>query len=527
MLINTLPIPVSLPEEKPVVVAKSKAKKEPKAPGPLGMVFWVDGGAVPNPGNAGWGAHGILFEHTLPTKGSGMSDHVISDAGYVTKVDAVLSPKTKLVTPISYFDGMGSFEGKVSNNRAEITALLRSFNTALEYNLTTLHVFTDSEYVRQGVNERARKWQKNNWLKPDMEPPHNLDEWKAVLAALDLLQERNVKVKVEWVKAHNGNFGNEIVDKYASIGVRHSASGMVKEDMFISPAQGYWKYDTERHPMLNHRRMYFNSLAESIIPGEYYVGEHGTDDNLTGKRMADGAYALLRLKTPDPVLEAVRDYTCKIAGGRNEIMIARVDYMFRADVHSNLSRWGGVSTYPKTPGSISLDGMDKDTMTTAMTAPRISQRTVDAIVEMSIVLDKFLGRSSDTVVGDDLVTTDLTSIIYESEEKTDKKGVVTTSLKLRPQFVVGYSEMKVGLNYRRQDGSLDTVDVILSLGIDLLDRNGLRRLEEENPVVTLVTWSEEPAAFRFATIIQTKDDVGIWSGFYSNLRLILPKVVAA
>jgi hypothetical protein len=60
------------------------------------------------------------------------------------------------------------------------------------------------------------------------------------------------------------------------------------------------------------------------------------------------------------------------------------------------------------------------------------------------------------------------------------------------------------------------------MGIDLLDRNSLRKLEELNPKVTVVTWKTGDNVFQYATVIEAGDDIGIWASVNSNIRVVTP-----
>lgn len=488
----------------------------------IGMMVHTDGsaratgpGMPASRGHAGWGLHGYLYEDVEPTKGTGNPDYVLTAEDYLSKAEKAVAPDTKIVTPLKYFDGWGSFAEVQTNNYGELVGAIKALELALEHNAMVIKIISDSQYVGKG-SEWSRGWRKNNWMKSDGLPPANVNEWSRFLDLFDELTAKGVVIKIGWVKGHNGNFGNEKADVLAYIGMRHSANGIEKTEMTVSEPQGYWKYETKRHPFICHRRMYFNSDMKYMKPGEYYLGEHDKEDDMVGKRMAHGAYALVRLNEPDVALEGVRTHACKLANGRNSIMLTRLDYLYRADVHQQMMAWGGVAFMQRRPDRVDLEGHDEEPLLKELYTPLIAQRAVDAVQTLGMILDDFIKGEKY------LVQTDLTSLIYETKVEV-KKDVEKRTTVLKPEFKVGYSEMPVDVAFTRSDGSLDTVNIKLSLGLDMLDRNALRRLESDTPKVTLVTWAEEPQAFRYATITETKDGKVISCGFYSNLKIILPK----
>ena len=75
-------------------------------------------------------------------------------------------------------------------------------------------LFTDSNYVKDGITKWIHNWKKNNWQTAAKKPVKNSDLWKE----LDTLHsERTVLWK--WVKGHAGDPGNERADELARMGI--------------------------------------------------------------------------------------------------------------------------------------------------------------------------------------------------------------------------------------------------------------------------------------------------------------------
>ena len=94
----------------------------------------------------------------------------------------------------------------------EMTAAIK----ALEYykSKKLITIFTDSNYLKLGITEWIFNWKKNNWLNKNKKPIKN----KALWLNLDSLTNFH-DVKWHWVKAHDGNPGNERADYLASSAV--------------------------------------------------------------------------------------------------------------------------------------------------------------------------------------------------------------------------------------------------------------------------------------------------------------------
>lgn len=486
-----------------------------------GIVLHSDGSCNPNPGNAGYGYHGYMFENKEPTKGTGLPDYVLTANNYYTKVEKATLPNLPIVTPITYFDAYGAIVGKSTNNAGELAGATYALQLAIrkiqedpEREFTSVYVYTDSEYVTEGTG-RMERWLANNWLKPDGNPPANLDLWKEFHKAYHDLKAMCPKFHMVWNKGHDNNFGNEIVDLLAFVGRQYAVKGLAPvHEITESLPEGYWKYDTDRHPFLNHRRMYYNTLAESNIPGEYCMGEHDKNDDLAGKQMSNGAYAYILLDEPSKALEAVRNYSVKLAEGDDVVMIARVDYIFRSDIHKVLEAHNEV-VLNRANGPLRnvVHKVSDELVAREHTPPYNIHACVQHMDQLKEIMEDYTANSPH------LLTTNITSLIYESSTET-KKGEEKVVMKLRPEFTVGTDNMDAEVNYKHPVNGPSKTTINILLGLDLLDRNALRRLENLEPVVHLVTWAEEPSAFRFATIIEIKGGIGIWVGAYSNLRLI-------
>jgi len=100
-------------------------------------------------------------------------------------------------------------EAATTNNRMELTAVIRALQ-ALKRPIQG-RIYTDSQYVRQGVLEWMPQWKKRGWKTADKKPVKNQDLWQE----LDEAAQRH-ELEWHWVKGHSGNAGNERVDELAN-----------------------------------------------------------------------------------------------------------------------------------------------------------------------------------------------------------------------------------------------------------------------------------------------------------------------
>jgi ribonuclease HI len=484
-----------------------------------GIVLWSDGSSAPsNPGYGGWGLHGYTYSVAPAKKGNGLSGQVLTDQGYLDKTSAKTQNSTE-VKPVNYVDGFGSFAMPVTNNLAEIAGVANGLLYAANHDVKRVTLLTDSMYVVEGVG-RVANWAKNNWIKYDGNPVANKDMWLTLSANLLALKDKGVDVQIKWVKGHSVHLGNNLADKHANIGNRYSRRGELRTEFNTTAADGYWTAKIERHPFISQRRIYFVSRQDACIPGEYFLGEHGKDDELLGKRTADGAHSYVRLSTPEPVVEMLRQAQIKAARGEDAIVMGRLDKLFETSTHNDLMRFGDVCLYRAHRNKMDLHFIEKKTtpdgkvidepVTKELNPPRLAMRAIESVNFLKSLLLTWLGEGQTTVT-----QTDVTDTFYA----TDAKGKCT----LRSEFIVGFSTLSAQVNYVRVPQTTPLVEqqqIDLFLGVDLPERNALKRMEALSPLVHVLTWMESEHAFRHATVIQAGTDIGVWAGMFSNLRVI-------
>ena len=101
---------------------------------------------------------------------------------------------------------------ETTNNQMEMQAALEALKYLKDKN-EVIELYTDSNYLRQGITEWIHKWKLNNWRTAAKKPVANRDLWIEI-------SELNEKMKVEWnwVKGHAGDPGNERADLLANLG---------------------------------------------------------------------------------------------------------------------------------------------------------------------------------------------------------------------------------------------------------------------------------------------------------------------
>jgi len=99
-----------------------------------------------------------------------------------------------------------------TNNQMELLAAIKALQSLKRP--CRVNLYTDSNYVKQGITEWIIKWKKNGYRNAKKKPVLNSDLWKQ----LDQLASFH-QVNWYWIKGHSGHLENERADALANKGV--------------------------------------------------------------------------------------------------------------------------------------------------------------------------------------------------------------------------------------------------------------------------------------------------------------------
>ena len=109
-------------------------------------------------------------------------------------------------------------KNNTTNNQMELFAAIKALSNFNKKK--SFKIFTDSNYVKDGITKWIKNWKKNNWKTSAKKPVKNADLWQI----LDTLNEQH-EIEWCWVKGHSGHPGNERADELANIGAASVSKG--------------------------------------------------------------------------------------------------------------------------------------------------------------------------------------------------------------------------------------------------------------------------------------------------------------
>lgn len=147
------------------------------------LTYYTDGGCEPNPGKGTWAFVAVDMKNTT-----------LEEVGH---------------------------DPDATNNKMEMTAIIRAIENAIEEKADAVEIFTDSQYCVKGFHQWMLAWAKNNWRKKlryadqfhmASDEIANLDLWQK-LYQYRTQYALTMPIRLTWVRGHAGNQFNERCDE--------------------------------------------------------------------------------------------------------------------------------------------------------------------------------------------------------------------------------------------------------------------------------------------------------------------------
>ena len=329
------------------------------------------------------------------------------------------------------------------------------------------------------------------------------------------------KTKVKTKSLLNDNFGIILANKLAAIGSNlHKV--VLDLDKYplttFSTPDKYWNLVRNKHPFIDHKRLYFNSLKEFNSPNIYYLADPAKDDMNIGKRTPDVGYSVVLLDEPDNDLELIKNMIRFRNNDIGHLVFCKLDTFFSKDVYPYISKYGiGCLVNNNNFNLLNLDFIGDIPLIIELDPPGLSFRAMKALSFLHDILIKV----KDEINLNSVVTNinkysivDITKYLFDIIEVPDRRTKsINVIYKLKPEFGVGADTLILDLEI-----FIDRkVKVPLVWGLDIISRNGMKRLEVLKPIVNLIFWYEDGSFIRYASIIKTENgDLGIWSNYHAD-----------
>ena len=496
-----------------------------------------------------YGVQGYRFTHEVSKKGSGCPTDYLTDFGYYSKslgankevdestrdeffgdesteddVEDVVEAKAKEVAikeglptranakvGISlYYEIAGHFNDIPDSYAGELTTLthlLEKVNGLIDENTKTVIIYTD---ITMAVNALAfiNIWPYNNWTNETTQRKIKHDTlvkkyFESYNAVADKINKESTNFKLNSINYNLTNQGIDLARCYLKL-VEYDTNNSIDTEI---DAKGYWKSPLNFSPLIKNTFLYYQTNQLNRVPGEYFMGANVDLDRL-GHRVVDCTYSYIKLNTPDAVMEKFINVLDKAViyhktpeglyeGEDDRIVAINVNELSRPRAVNIIEKFNNplVRTHLKR-----LDyAIPISDVCTELYPPKAAWRAFNAIRSMKDIHDNYVANT----LTEHFQTFDITHEFYALDSKNKNR--------LKPSIDSTVKDFYTKINYRGYD-----VSIPIYLGIDTLERNGLKNIELLNPKVAVIAYDYGENAFKYFTYVSCDEGSALYAGYFSN-----------
>ena len=456
-------------------------------------IIYVFGTRDQKLGNTIYGYTG--YTYATETVGTGTSKkpgtHTMTDQGYL-KNEAIVKAKAKKVAPLFYINGYGADtpgDGKQVVIKSVLGALM-SILDAKEFDTMNIRLELDSKYIIGWIEKLSTKGYE---VKDSIV---NANELKVLANVIARFYNDGGTITCSLIHDHTDNYGSIVCDTLVATALSNDIPNKPFSRTVITEVKeaNLWKLPKLIPEIISGKRIYCRQ--DRLMNKSVYEMLTYDDDNFLGSNKACG-YSIV--KTPEPVqaIEDIKEIVHRHLKGVYKPYLIHLDTLGS----SAYLRWLHLFSYDAirvinartyTAGLIGED--------TPIFVEKQTNGIMPLVYESLDELYKQLHLTKDT---SKYKLIEITDLFYSK----DPKG----ANRILPDI-----DSKVNcINYQYQLGD-KLIDIPISLGTDIADRNRLKRIEKDVVKVELIL-KEFPIRIQYTTRITLTDGtVAIWSSLNAN-----------
>ena len=274
---------------------------------------------------------------------------------------------------------------------------------------------------------------------------------------------------------------------------------VIKKDTIIhSDPLIYWKDVVNKHPFLYFKSCLFSTNKRKNKEGDYFLVSTHKDVPL-GKKSAETCYGVVEIP-PEPMLEYIKNKQYSLRKTSNMVASLSLTLLYNRIWYNKLMLYK--EKIIRKLKNIRSEILVEDEVFSYIIQPvGLAVNVNKQSIWLRNILKDFKNNRDNSKL--EVTYTDITDTFFTVN---DKNKVI-----LDPILVNSIKVLKIPITLT------DTrINFKISFGLDIPPRNNLKRLENMNPEIWLVTWWESNSKLKYMTLIKTKDSIGIFTSAFSN-----------
>jgi len=334
---------------------------------------------------AGGGAHCYIFEpsDTDVKNNNTPAGFATTSLGYLDRT--IDNPDAKLVKPVNYFNVLLPYGANSTSNRAELNSIIDVI-VLLEttFGIEHLLIHSDSTYAI-GVFKSVSNKDKSEWYNTDRV---NMDLW---VKLSETLLSSKVTVKIDKIKAHVDNIGNNVADRlaYSSRVVAYSGT---TTPLHYTYDNKYWKDKHTPNPLLNFKQTFINLSFIPSEPNTYVVMDYPKDVEL-GKKTSEAIFGITILGSPDEYVNLAIDKYLNYTKGMYYLTVVDLRKIYSQQYKTAVDGFGQLPlTFNKKK---QLTIVDETPIVTPVIPPGLAQSMVSKTIDLYSILCSYRNKKQD------------------------------------------------------------------------------------------------------------------------------------
>ena len=472
-------------------------------------------------------------------------DTVYSLGGHGYTYDIGVEGKKKLqkdaATTMGYYTGnphsssnvvdiVDIFSLTIPNGKSLIDVASKTYSTLIEYvennneSIKNVCIITNDKIFMQFPSLLVDKLAQVKG--GEFSDPKKLENLKDLQARYKKLVGKGTdsdhKFIVDLTGSVEGGKGNKLANQQLKLSEAVSLWSNDRTVTFVAiPRKDYENPESDFNKIVHASRWFFNTgIGEvnkfyELVEGYrvYQFGRVEPSKGYYGKLTPDVTYSKLYTKTSITILDKLFEYTKRTVKNPNELLSAGIISNVTSKDMARL-----IDTYPAVKDKENLrmpyqvGNNEEPLVIELINPPMLSYRIKESLFHIDGIFNAFINRN-DSNIYKSLKFYDMTDLIYVTEE--NKKGV--TKLKLHPEFTQGRTVFKVNVEHRN---AVKKVPLMLSVGIDIPNRNSFNAVEDPAVKVWCVADAGNDKGIRFCSITETSDFIYVHTAGIANLRVL-------
>jgi hypothetical protein len=426
------------------------------------------------------GIHGYSYENIIKSENKCHPKlHKATKHGYKLTGD-VKKDSLEIVNPIEFIDIAAIVHKEAIH---DITALLYvlEYLYSIAYNYKSLKTFTVilNSPLLQSIFEENKTVSINKF--------NAIDDINNIKKLLNQLPNTNLIFH----KLDTQIFGYKQAQNMLNLANNNHSDDIISK----VPSLNYWKYNDDIHPFINKDTVLLQTLNNN---NNYYFINTNEDEDI-GKYSNKFSYYLLEMQDTITELELFKDYIADLDFSDNILLSLDISKLLTEDSKRLLNLFGKKAFITKHSYKLFFTIINNmiSHIASEVTPARLTVRSQETFQFLESLLYNYSKHNNNSSSYYSLVM-DITNYLYNGK-------------KLKKEIAVGYKKYPIEIDYKG-----NKLTIPLHLGLDLPCRNNLKRLESLKPKIELLIWETSNQALRYACIIHSEGNKGVWMNAYAN-----------